>query len=259
MNPCQIENIRFLAFDVFGTVLDWRRGLREALSAAIVGALHALGPGHGKSLMAAVLVGEKATLSRALALGTVMTLTHVADVFAMALLGSFISGFLPPIDFLHWLEIGSAAALAIFGLFNSIQATMRYRQVRGNPEAALADDAHARAHELGLAHTHGPAEHRDPFTKALWLGFVGSLAPCPAAWAMFLATVSLGRIGAGILLLVAFTVGLHVTILAIGFLLVLSKSFALRRTSPKLTYVLPIISACITLALGIVLLYQNLA
>jgi ABC-type nickel/cobalt efflux system permease component RcnA len=87
---------------------------------------------------------------------------------------------------------------------------------------------------------------------------VGSLAPCPTAWAIFAATLSVGRLAVGVLLLVAFTIGLHITILAVGVLLVISKKYALRRTSIRLTYALPIISACVIVGLGSALLIRNL-
>jgi nickel/cobalt transporter (NicO) family protein len=231
-------------------------------SALFIGSLHALGPGHGKSLMAAVLVGEKATIKNALILGTVMTLTHVSDVLALAFLAGFISTFLPPTQLLHWLEILSAAGLLVFGLFNLSRAIIRYRLARNNPEASESEDAHERAHLLGVPHSHGAAEdepHDHPlppdrsFKRALWMGFVGSLAPCPTAWAIFMATLSIGKALAGLGLLVAFTIGLHLTILIIGSLVVLSKNFALKRTPPGFTYALPIISALAVVGLGVYL------
>jgi len=236
-------------------------------SAALIGALHALGPGHGKSLMAATLVAERATVGRMVLLGTVMTLTHVSDVFLMALLAGVVASVLPPTQLLIGLEIISAAALVVLGVVNGVRAVTRYRTVLNNPQAALSDEAHERAHALGLPHEHGPSEahehshaheHADNFRQALWLGFVGSLAPCPTAWAIFMATLSLGRLGTGILLLVAFTVGLHLTILAVGGLLLVSKRYAMRRTSPRFTYALPILSACVIVGLGVALLIRDI-
>lgn len=240
------------------------------LSATAIGALHALGPGHGKSLMAATLIGSRATAGRALALGTVMTVTHVSDVFLMAVLAGLISAVLPPTRLLALLEIVSAAGLVTLGLFNLWRAIVRYRLARQNPEAADLDEAHRRAHELGLphdhehAHEHGGHQHRSrltahgsSFRRSLWLGFVGSLAPCPTAWAVFMATLAAGNLGVGVLLLVAFSLGLYATILAIGMLLVSSTRFALRRTPARLTYALPILSACIIIALGAALLIRT--
>ncbi len=227
-------------------------------SAIIVGALHALGPGHGKSLMAAMLVGENASLSKVLALGTVMTVTHVSDVFLLALFAGFISAFLPPITLIHYLEIASALGLVIFGLWNFFRAYRIYRKARTNPEAVKSDDAHERAHLLGLPHVHGEVEETASFSRALWMGFVGSLAPCPTAWAIFMATLSIGKAAAGVALLVAFTIGLHVTIIMIGFLIITSKRYALRKTPIRFTYALPMISAIVIILLGAYLASRNL-
>lgn len=222
-------------------------------SAVLIGALHALGPGHGKALMAAVLVGEQATIKRVLALGTVMTVTHVADVFLLAIFAGFIAAFLPPTSLIKWLEVFSAAGLVLFGGFRIFDAWKHYKISQQNPNQANADEAHLRAHQLGLPK---PGES---FSRALWLGFVGSLAPCPTAWAIFMGTLSIGRAGAGLALLIAFTIGLHLTILLIGFLLVVSKQFAARRTSIRFIYTLPIISSLAITFLGVYLLLRNLA
>ncbi|MFZ2804421.1 MAG: hypothetical protein WA001_04310 [Patescibacteria group bacterium] len=271
--PASLGTTDAMVADVAKRLLDpglgWWGIIGLLASAALIGALHALGPGHGKSLMAATLVGERATPFRMVALGTVMTLTHVSDVFLMAIVAGFVAVVVPPTQLLVWLEIVSAAGLFVLGSINLVRAILRYRIVSSNPEAAQSDEAHARAHELGLPHEHGPAEApdhdhamphepQDNFRKALWLGFIGSLAPCPTAWAIFMATLSLGRLATGVLLLVAFTVGLHLTILAVGSLLLISKKYALRKTSARFTYMLPILSACVIIGLGAVLLFRDL-
>ncbi|MCC7357515.1 sulfite exporter TauE/SafE family protein [Candidatus Uhrbacteria bacterium] len=222
------------------------------LSAVFIGALHALGPGHGKSLMAAMLIGEQATFRRVIALGTVMTVTHVADVFLLAMFAGFISAFLPPTSIIKWLEIFSAAGLIIFGSIRVYNAVKQYRQAKHNPNQIIADEAHERAHQLGMP------QSGSSFSKTLWLGFIGSLAPCPTAWAIFMGTISIGKAVAGLALLISFTIGLHITILLIGFLIISSTNFASKRTPIRLTYFLPIISASIITILGVYLLMRNI-
>lgn len=229
-----------------------------------IGALHALGPGHGKSLLAAMLVGERATVRHMLTLGTVMTVTHVADVFILSIVASFIAVILPPAALLGILEIISAVSLVGFGLYGLVQAITRYRLVRHNAEFVLADEAHARAHALGMPHAHGASESRpqedhsekNAWRRILWMGFVGSLAPCPTAWAIFLGTISAGRPGAGFILLVAFSLGLYGTILTIGILLLKSRAFAAKHTPPRITYAMPIFSATLITLLGAVFLIR---
>jgi ABC-type nickel/cobalt efflux system permease component RcnA len=269
--------VRAIAERLTDRTLSWWEWMVVLAIAAGVGALHALGPGHGKGLMAAVLVGEKATAKHVLALGATMTLTHVADVFLLALLASTAVATFSFGQVLSWLQLASAVGLVLFGGTNIIRAVLRYRTGMGNPSAVADDEAHVRAHALGLPHAHGPAEaassdshlhahdhgdghfhaHGDPsasFGKALWAGFISSLAPCPTAWAIFMGTLALGRPWAGLALLVAFTVGLQATVLALGFLVVYSRRFLMRRASPRITLSMPVVSAVLICGLGIYLL-----
>ena len=50
----------------------------------MLGGLHALTPGHGKTLVAAYLVGSRGTVRHATALGAIVTFTHTASVIAIA-------------------------------------------------------------------------------------------------------------------------------------------------------------------------------
>lgn len=270
--------VRAIAERLTDRALPWWEWMIVLAIAAGVGALHALGPGHGKGLMAAVLVGEKATAKHVLALGATMTLTHVADVFLLALLASTAVATFSFGQMLSWLQLASAVGLVLFGGVNIIRAVLRYRTGVGNPSAVTDDEAHVRAHALGLPHAHGPAEaassdphlhahghghshvHGDPsvsFGKALWAGFISSLAPCPTAWTIFMGTLALGRPWAGLALLVAFTVGLQATVLALGFLVVYSRRFLMRRASPRITLLMPVVSAVLICSLGIYLLVAD--
>ena len=240
--------------------IGWWGAIGVLFAAIAVGALHAMGPGHGKSLLAATLVGERATVRNVLALGTVMTVTHVADVFLLSIAAGVISAVLPPTQLLNILQVVSAIGLVGFGLWNLRRAIIQYRLTKNSFSFATSDDAHRRAHELGMPHTHGQEhvhEHghhhheKKSFRSVLWMGFIGSLAPCPTAWAIFMATLSVGRAGAGLLLLIAFTIGLYGTILTVGILLVTSQAFAAKRTPARITYALPIVSALIVTGLGV--------
>jgi ABC-type nickel/cobalt efflux system permease component RcnA len=248
------------------------------LTAVIIGALHAMGPGHGKALMAASLLGNHATPKRAMALAGVITITHVSDVVILALIASVVSVVFPIGNILRCLEVFSAASLVILGLITLVRAVLRFRLVSRNPALGMSDDAHARAHSLGVPHHHGhEADHdhghshhghehahghdhadesKTSFRRALWTGFLGALAPCPAAWAMFMATLASGHPAVGLLLLVAFTLGLAATLVSVGLLVVTSSSFALRRTPARLTYALPVFSSVLITILGMILLLR---
>src|SRR5262249_20295348 len=70
---------------VVDLLLKTRSGpILALLGAAVFGALHALTPGHGKTMVAAYLVGQRGTVWHACLLGLVTTLTHTAVVLILA-------------------------------------------------------------------------------------------------------------------------------------------------------------------------------
>lgn len=245
-----------LAVKALGGDLAWWQVLWLLGSVCVVGALHALGPGHGKSLMAAAMLGQKPSFKKAILLGGVIAGTHVSDVFLMSLVAGGLSAALPPGRLLSFLGYLSAIGLCVMGIIGLATAISRYRRVGHDALQAQLDDDHARAHALGLPHAHED-DHRH-FKKALWTGFVGSLAPCPTAWAIFMATLSIGKWGMGLALLIAFSIGLSATVIGLGCLMVVSAAFMRSRTPPRLTYAMPVISSAVICLLGAWLLWRAL-
>lgn len=235
--------------------MSWMQIIGLLFSACFIGAVHAFGPGHGKSFMAAALIGQKPSFKKAFTLGGLMAATHVSDVFIMTLLAGGVLATFPPGKILDFLEYFSALGLFLLGILGIFTAIFRYRNAVGNQLQTSMDENHARAHALGLPHTH--EEEQQQFKKALWMGFIGSLAPCPTAWAIFMATISLGKWGMGVALLIAFSIGLSVTVISIGCLMVVSTSFMLKKASIRITYMMPIISSTIICVLGGWLLWRS--
>jgi len=114
--------------------------LTAALIAAALGGLHALEPGHGKTIVAAYLVGSQGTTAHALLLGLIVTATHTAGVYALGLVTLYASKYVVPDHLYPWLGIASGLTIAFMGLF-----MLRHR---------LAGHAHGRHHH------HGPWGHR---------------------------------------------------------------------------------------------------
>ena len=88
------------------------------------------------------------------------------------------------------------------------------------------------------------------------LGASGGLVPCPSALVLLLAAVSVGRIGFGLLLLVSFSVGLALVLMATGLLVLYAKRFLPERKDKKpspFTTILPIVSAAVITVIGMVL------
>jgi ABC-type nickel/cobalt efflux system permease component RcnA len=84
-------------------------------AAAFLGAAHALTPGHGKTLVAAYLVGERGTVGHALYLGLVTTLSHTGVVLAVALVVQLFFGGKAPPGLQVWLGLGGGLLVAGLG------------------------------------------------------------------------------------------------------------------------------------------------
>ena len=92
------------------------------------------------------------------------------------------------------------------------------------------------------------------------LGISGGIVPCPAALVVLLSAVSMQRIGFGLLLIVAFSVGLAAVLIAIGLMMVYARQFMTRfqTDSRVVTHWLPLTSSAFILLFGVALTVQAL-
>jgi nickel/cobalt transporter (NicO) family protein len=205
--------------------------LLAVLGAFVWGAAHALSPGHGKTIVAAYVIGQRATLKHAIFLGATTTITHTAGVFALGLITLFASQFILPETLYPWLEVISGVLVVVLGATllrgrvlgllgrNKVPGTS---EVPGTSNASHADFDPAQPHDHGDGFTH---KHVLPGQKVSWrsllaLGVSGGLLPCPSALVVMLSAIALNRVGFGILLIVVFSLGLASVLIAIGMLLV---------------------------------------
>ena len=196
------------------------------------GAAHALSPGHGKTIVTAYLVGQKGKPWHAVLLGLIVTATHTAGVFSLGLVTLALSQFVVPDQLYPWLNLASGALVVSIGV--SVLAA-RWR--------------HARAH----AHHHHHDE-RPSLRSLLAVGVSGGLLPCPSALVVLLAAISLHRVAFGLLLIVAFSAGLALSITGVGLVAVLAKrAFARASLEGGLLRVLPALSASVIVIAGIVM------
>jgi len=203
-----------------------------SLAAALFwGAAHALSPGHGKTIVTAYLVGQRGTPRHAALLGLIVTITHTIGVFGLGLVTLALSQFIVPDRLYPWLNLLSG--LLVVGIGASVLRA-RWR--------------HSKHHD----HDHHHGEEGTSFRSLLAVGVSGGLLPCPSALVVLLAAISLHRVAFGLLLILAFSAGLALTITGIGLAAVLARS-TFRRVSfeGRLVRLLPAASALVILAAGL--------
>jgi nickel/cobalt exporter len=218
-----------------------------SLAAALFwGATHALSPGHGKTIVTAYLVGQRGTPAHAALLGLIVTITHTIGVFALGLVTLALSQLIVPEQLYPWLNLVSGVLVVGIGA-----AVLRAR---------LRRRGHVHGHDHGHGHGHhhhhhvegAVAETGPSFRSLLAVGVSGGLLPCPSALVVLLAAISLHRVAFGLVLILAFSAGLALSITGIGLIAVLARN-VFRRVSFEgpVVRLLPAVSALVILAAGL--------
>ncbi|MFT4974444.1 MAG: nickel/cobalt exporter [Myxococcota bacterium] len=217
------------------------------LLAIILGAVHALSPGHGKTLVAAYLLGERQTIRHAFWLGIIVTVTHTLGVYVLGGLALLFEDSFPPEILLPWMTLISGLLVLIVGI-GLVRA--RLKAARPVPAPApshdhghdhghshghdhghdhspepipepIHDHGHSHGHgmsdeEHGSSHAHEYVEQGGTWWGIVSLGVSGGLAPCPSALVLLLTAVSFHRTLLGLALIVAFSLGLAALVTAVG-------------------------------------------
>ena len=254
------------------------------LAAFGFGALHALGPGHGKTVVAAYLVGSKGTPKDAVALGLTVTATHTSTVYLLGFITLSASAFILPETVYLYLGVASGVVVVLMG--GTLLANRLWRAYRPTDESGHRHGLFGQAHShLPEAHTHDHEPHVHGSDEAhphapegaqssgkvsrrglLTLGVAGGMLPCPSAIVVMLTAISLGQVVFGMLLIVAFSLGLATVLTTIGIALTAGKRLTRRFGATALferpgfsraAAALPLVSALgITLA-GLAITYQS--
>lgn len=209
-------------------------GVVALVSAFLLGAAHALAPGHGKSLVAAYLVGSRGTVRHAVLLGLLVTLTHVGVVLGLATLALSFAEIVVTEAVYPWIGVSSGAGVVALGA-----VLMRNRWV-----ALSAPGVHAHAHEAG--------------GSLLAVGVSGGLVPCPSALVVLMSAIALHRLVLGLALVGAFSAGLAAVLVGVGVLAVRSGPWVDRLSAPRsAARWLPIASAAVVIVLGVGIAVQS--
>ncbi|HSC69800.1 MAG TPA: hypothetical protein VLH58_00505, partial [Candidatus Methylomirabilis sp.] len=240
--------------------------------AAGLGAFHALEPGHGKTVVAAYLVGSRGTAWHALWLGLIVTASHTAGVYLLGFVTLYASRYVVPERLYPWLGVVSGLTVAGLGvvLFLRRYAGSAHGQAHAHTRGHGHDHSHEQPshhHEADHTHVHGAHGHHHgrpgesiSASELLALGVSGGIVPCPAALVVLLSAVSLHRVGFGLLLIVAFSVGLAAVLIVIGLLMVCARRFMSRfqGNGPMITRWLPLTSSAVMTLLGLGIAIQAL-
>ena len=226
--------------------------LLSLLIAAFWGAAHALTPGHGKALVAAYLVGTKGTPRHAVLLGGTVTIAHTAGVFAIGIVTLALSQFILPERLYPWLTLASGLLVVAVGA-SVLRQRLRWRRRQEHDHHEHDHGQHGHSHDH---HGHGHHHHHtgDELTSKgiLGVGIAAGLLPCPSALVVLLSAIALHRVGLGLALIVAFSLGLAATITGIGLVAVFARrAFGRLSLDGPVIRALPAVSAALILVVGI--------
>ena len=216
------------------------------VTAFFFGAGHALSPGHGKTLVAAYLVGSQGTAKHALWLGFITTVAHTIGVFCLGLVALFAAQYWLPEQIYPILSLLSGVIICGIGFW-----------LLDERLASTADHHHGHHHHGHHHHGHHHHEHAKAGETTLrsltTLGIAGGLIPCPSALVLLLSAIALHKTAYGILLLVTFSLGLAFVLTVVGLTVVYSHTQLNQLFQNRLAAKLPIVSAIGVIVIGVTL------
>ena len=273
------------------------------------GAMHAMTPGHGKTIVGAYLVGSRGTIKHALYLGLTTTITHTLGVFALGVVTLFAAQYIVPETLYPWMGLISGLFVLGIGLnlfvqrFRSSSMSSWLGKLRPSSsslqpayssalQSAIADgtkpkhrfvlsSTHDHSHHQHVDdghhvlphnhdhipphdHEHGGHSHTPPeeitWRSLLALGISGGLIPCPSALVVMLGAIALNRIGFGLILVIAFSLGLAAALTAIGVMFIYAgRLFERFPSQGRVIQLLPALSALFVSVIGVGITLKALA
>ena len=248
----------------------WQRGLPALfnspygigvllLAAFLFGAAHAFTPGHGKTLVAAYLVGERGTVAHAFILAVATTIAHTGSVIIIAVVLWSAYGNDVPGTTQGVLQFLGGFLVAGVGLW------LFLRRVMGKADHfhLFAGDHHHHHHDHDHSHHHGPppasAKSAAGWVRLLLMGLGGGLIPCWDAVLLLLAAIALNRVGFAIPLLFSFSAGLGAVLVILGVGVVYAhRAGATKFAESRWFQYLPIVSAVLLIGIGFWLCQEGL-
>lgn len=221
-----------------------------------LGGAHALTPGHGKTIVAAYLVGSRGTVKHAALLGAMVTFTHTVTVFVLGLATLFLFRFIVPEKITEILGVVSGLSIFALGVAMLWKRTRRghHHHHHHHHHHDQGHDHHHHDHAHEHAHSHLP-EGEITWASLVTLAISGGLVPCESALVLLLSSIAVGRVGLGLLLLAAFSLGLAGVLMATGMVVLYAKRVLPVRAASRSAWArwIPAGSAAVVALVGAVL------
>ncbi len=230
--------------------------------ALLLGALHGLEPGHSKTMMAAYIVAVRGTAFEAVLLGVSAAVSHSIVVWVLAILGllygdDLIAEEMEPV----FMTVSGGIFLAIaLWFFLRLRGERRAAGRHGHPHrhrGHVSEDAHARAHAADIEQR--LAQGRTGILQTVAFGLTGGLIPCPAAITVLILCLNIGQFWRGVTLVSAFSIGLALTLVAVGAAAALGARMASRGTAwfDRAVERAPYASSALIAILGLLMVYSG--
>jgi len=209
-----------------------------------LGMIHALTPGHGKTIVSAYMVGTRGTVGDAVTLGITVTISHLSSVIILGVILAFVSRFVVPEKIVPYLGTASGLIIVVLG------AWMLRNRLRG-------DVAHTHSHHDHdhAGHTHSHRDEERPGRLGLIsLGVSGGMVPCYDAIVVLLLAFSLNKVFLGLSLIAIFSLGLASVLIALAIIFAKSSSVLDKHMGEnRFVRRIPVMSACLITLLGLFL------
>ncbi|MEP7059950.1 MAG: hypothetical protein ABI828_04400 [Actinomycetota bacterium] len=228
------------------------------LLAVVLGAWHAMLPGHGKTLMAAYMVGSDAKVRQAVAVGGAVAIMHTASVVGLGLLVLGLEQTFRPEALYPWLGLVSGLTALALGAYLLISRLSAWSATRRRDAGATHEHDHD--HDDASEHTHGGVPHSHaipagvPLTSRkglLALALAGGIVPAPSALLVLLSAISANRTMYGLALIAAFSLGLAAALILMGLGAITAREAVARRLSSTVGRLVPVVSAAAIVGVGL--------
>ena len=218
------------------------------LLAFAIGALHAIGPGHGKTMMAAYIVGSGGRLRHAVAIGGTVAALHTVSVLGLGAVVLVASEVFPPERIYPLLTLGSGVIACCLG------AGLLARRISARRAARLQGNDHPHEHHHATAST-----ERLLSCGIAAISVAGGILPSPTALVALLGSIALDRVPYGLALVAAFSFGLAAALVVVGVVALRAGAIVSRRWSRRSTALVPVLSASTIAVTGVALAVRGLA